>query len=79
MRAYLNLGHTLGHAIEAEYGYGAITHGDAIAIGMQFALYVSEKEQGLSLDREKLKVWMKELGSQYKSHKRFQPKHLSIA
>lgn len=62
VRAYLNLGHTLGHAIEAEYGYGAITHGDAIAIGMQFALYVSEKEQGLSLDREKLKVWMKELG-----------------
>lgn len=45
MRAYLNLGHTLGHAIEAEYGYGAITHGDAIAIGMQFALYVSEKSK----------------------------------
>ncbi|BBP90337.1 hypothetical protein BsIDN1_39550 [Bacillus safensis] len=55
MRAFLNLGHTLGHAIEAEYGYGAITHGDAIAIGMQFALYVSEKQLGLSLNRLELK------------------------
>lgn len=62
VRAFLNLGHTLGHAIEAEYGYGVITHGDAIAIGMQFALYVSEKKLGLSLNRMELKNWMKELG-----------------
>ncbi|WP_353855418.1 3-dehydroquinate synthase [Bacillus sp. Bos-x628] len=62
VRAFLNLGHTLGHAIEAEYGYGAITHGDAIAIGLQFALYVSEKHLGLSLNRSDLKEWMKGLG-----------------
>src|SRR5690606_6294122 len=34
LRAILNFGHTLGHAIEAESGYGKITHGDGVAIGM---------------------------------------------
>lgn len=27
IRAYLNFGHTLGHAIESEMGYGNFTHG----------------------------------------------------
>lgn len=35
VRALLNLGHTFGHAIEAELGYddAALTHGEAVAIG----------------------------------------------
>ena len=34
-RALLNLGHTFGHALEAEIGYGdALKHGEAVAIGM---------------------------------------------
>ncbi len=33
-RATLNLGHTLGHAIEAVSGYGTIRHGEAVSIGM---------------------------------------------
>ena len=39
-RALLNLGHTFGHAIEAECGYGAVLHGEAVAagIGMAFQL-----------------------------------------
>ena len=40
IRAYLNLGHTLGHAIESEMGYGNFTHGEAVMIGMIFALKV---------------------------------------
>lgn len=42
VRAYLNFGHTLGHAIEAELGYGKMTHGEAVAIGMIYALKISE-------------------------------------
>lgn len=34
LRAILNLGHTLGHAIEAVGGYGELLHGEAISIGM---------------------------------------------
>ena len=33
-RALLNLGHTFGHAIEALEGYGGVTHGEAVSIGM---------------------------------------------
>jgi len=34
LRALLNLGHTFGHAIEAEMGYGNWLHGEAVAAGM---------------------------------------------
>lgn len=34
LRALLNLGHTFGHAIEAEMGYGVWLHGEAVAAGM---------------------------------------------
>lgn len=34
LRAILNLGHTIGHAIEAVGGYGEFLHGEAISIGM---------------------------------------------
>lgn len=37
IRALLNLGHTFGHAIEAEMGYGEWLHGEAVAAGMVFA------------------------------------------
>ncbi len=42
-RAVLNLGHTLGHAVEAAAGYGAWTHGEAVAVGMAFAADLSER------------------------------------
>lgn len=40
-RATLNYGHTFGHAIEAVTGYGRYLHGEAIAIGMSCAAYLS--------------------------------------
>lgn len=36
-RIILNYGHTLGHALEAATGYGALLHGEAVAIGMHAA------------------------------------------
>ena len=45
-RALLNLGHTFGHAIEAEQGYAgadrdALNHGEAVAVGMVLAARLS--------------------------------------
>ena len=43
-RALLNLGHTFGHALEAEIGYGGeLLHGEAVAIGMVMALSMSAR------------------------------------
>ncbi len=42
-RALLNFGHTFGHAIEVEAGYGEILHGEAVAIGMQLAANLSSR------------------------------------
>lgn len=43
-RALLNLGHTFGHAIEAELGYdGRILHGEAVSIGLHLAMALSVK------------------------------------
>jgi 3-dehydroquinate synthase len=51
VRALLNLGHTFGHALEAETGYGPdLIHGEAVAIGMIMAAELSAK-LGL-LDRQ---------------------------
>lgn len=61
VRSYLNLGHTLGHAIEAEMEYGRITHGEAVAIGIDFALQLSEKLFGTSLPTDTYQKWMKTL------------------
>jgi len=42
-RKLLNFGHTLGHALETQY---ELTHGQAVALGMVFAAWLSEKLLG---------------------------------
>lgn len=46
-RSLLNLGHTLGHAVEAAAGMGPMTHGEAVGIGLLAACFLSERLLGL--------------------------------
>lgn len=44
VRALLNLGHTFGHALEAETGYGPrLVHGEGVAIGILMAMDLSAR------------------------------------
>ncbi len=43
LRAILNFGHTVGHALEAVTGYKKYRHGEAVSIGMVTAALISEK------------------------------------
>ena len=47
LRAILNFGHTIGHAIENSSGYGKYLHGEAIAIGQVAAAKLSQQVLGL--------------------------------
>jgi len=40
-RAHLNFGHTIAHAIEAQVGFGRISHGQAVALGMVAACHMA--------------------------------------
>ncbi|MHA1598119.1 MAG: 3-dehydroquinate synthase [Alphaproteobacteria bacterium] len=63
-RALLNLGHTFGHALEAETGYGdALTHGEAVAIGMCMAFDLSVRlELCPAGDADRLRGHLQSLG-----------------
>jgi shikimate kinase/3-dehydroquinate synthase len=42
-RALLNLGHTFGHALETELGFGSVLHGEAVAVGIGLAFRLSAR------------------------------------
>ncbi len=50
LRATLNFGHTIGHAIETNMGYGELLHGEAVSIGLCLALQLSVQELGLAAE-----------------------------
>jgi 3-dehydroquinate synthase len=50
LRAILNFGHTIGHALEATSGYGKYLHGEAISIGQVAAAALSNSYVGLPAD-----------------------------
>ena len=49
IRAHLNFGHTIGHAIE-KYMDFSLLHGECVALGCVAAAYISWKKQLLSMD-----------------------------
>ncbi|MBR5894145.1 MAG: 3-dehydroquinate synthase [Akkermansia sp.] len=53
VRAFLNLGHTLGHGIEASVPYGELLHGEVVSLGLRGALFLSRKLCGLSASTER--------------------------
>ncbi len=48
LRAILNFGHTVGHAVEKVAGYGQVIHGEGVSIGSVFAARASVELTGLS-------------------------------
>ncbi|MFZ4766406.1 MAG: 3-dehydroquinate synthase [Roseimicrobium sp.] len=63
LRALLNFGHTIGHAIEASAGYGEMLHGEAIGLGMMAAATISSQVSGLPpLGRAKIVNLIKRFG-----------------
>ncbi|MEW8978712.1 MAG: 3-dehydroquinate synthase [Symbiobacterium sp.] len=51
LRAILNFGHTVGHALEAASGYGAWLHGECVAVGMVAASAIARRS-GILRDGE---------------------------
>ena len=46
LRAVLNFGHTMGHAIEKASGFAGVLHGEGVAMGLVYALELSVKLRG---------------------------------
>ncbi len=51
IRALLNLGHTFGHAIEAELGYGNWLHGEAVSAGTMMAAKTAQLQGLITQDQ----------------------------
>lgn len=63
MRAYLNLGHTFGHAIEAGLGYGQWLHGEAVGCGLLMAADLSAEVFGFARnDVDRVRELVKAIG-----------------
>ncbi len=63
LRVVLNYGHTIGHAVETLAGYGALRHGEAVAIGIAQAARLSEsKGFSTSCDCKKITDLLESLG-----------------
>ncbi len=63
VRGILNFGHTLGHALENLCGYGECLHGEAVSMGMIFAMRVSVLSKNLDPANEaRLRKLLKSAG-----------------
>ncbi len=63
LRAILNFGHSIGHAIEAASGYSGYLHGEAISIGMFVASFIAAQMELLStVERIRLGALLRRAG-----------------
>ena len=56
LRARLNLGHTLGHALETSLEYTGILHGEAVAIGTSFAARLAERVGSITAEERQRQI-----------------------
>jgi 3-dehydroquinate synthase len=62
LRRYLNFGHTIGHAVEANSDY-SLSHGEAVSVGMVAAAILSERMDYFPAEqRERITALVKALG-----------------
>jgi len=62
IRRILNLGHTVGHAVEAESGY-ALAHGEAVGMGVAAAVRLSERLHGFpAAERKRVEALLDRAG-----------------
>lgn len=63
LRALLNFGHTIGHAIEHAGGYRTFLHGEAISLGIVGACEISVRKAGLpKSERDRIVATLERLG-----------------
>lgn len=63
VRMHLNLGHTIGHGLEAAAGYGALRHGEAVALGLIAAQRVGRARGTVApADVERMERLLRRLG-----------------